>query len=92
MNNELVKKIIKFRNDRDWKQYHNGKDLAISLSLEVNELLESYQWSGNDLMCHNNIEKIKEELADIFIYSTLLADCYNLDIEEIILSKLEKNN
>lgn len=92
MNKELIDKIVKFRNDRDWEQYHNGKDLTISLSLEVNELLEVYQWSGNDLMCNNKFGKIKEELADVFIYATLLANCYDLDIEEIISNKLKINN
>jgi NTP pyrophosphatase (non-canonical NTP hydrolase) len=92
MKKELIEKIVKFRDDRNWKQFHNGKDLAISLSLEVNELLEVFQWSGTDLFCEDKIEMVKEELADVMIYSVLLADRYNLDIEDIILKKLEKNN
>jgi NTP pyrophosphatase (non-canonical NTP hydrolase) len=92
MNKEILEKIISFRNDRKWMQYHTGKDLAISLSLEVNELLEIYQWSGKDLMCNDKIDKIKEELADVLIYSALIADCYKLDINKIIEDKLIMNN
>ena len=92
MDKEVIEKVLKFRDDRNWKQFHNGKDLAISMSLEVNELLEIFQWSGNDLFCEDKIEEIKEELADVLIYSVLLADRYNLDIKDIILKKLEKNN
>ena len=92
MNEELIEKIIKFRDDRNWKQFHNGKDLAISLNLEASELLEIFQWSGTDLMCIDKIEKIKEELADIFIYGVLIADRYNLNIEDIIEKKLILNN
>jgi len=92
MNKSIVEKIIKFRDERDWKQFHNGKDLAISLSLEANELLEAFQWSGSELMCCNKIDKIKEELADVFIYATLIAECYGFDIEKIILEKIKINN
>lgn len=92
MKKEIIEKILKFRNDRDWEQFHNGKDLTISLSLEVNELLEIFQWSGNDLYCEQKLDKIEEELADVFIYATLLAECYGLDIDQIITNKLEVNN
>lgn len=84
--------ILEFRNNRDWKQFHTGKDLAISLSLESAELLEVFQWSGNDLRCLEKIDKIKEELADVFIYAVLMADCYDLNIEQIIKEKLDINN
>lgn len=92
MNKSTIDQIIRFRNERDWKQFHNGKDLAISLSLEANELLEVYQWSGKDLDCNHKLGLIKSELADILIYATLLADCYNLDIDDIIREKLVINN
>jgi NTP pyrophosphatase (non-canonical NTP hydrolase) len=92
MNRELIDKIIKFRDNRDWKQFHTGKDLAISLSLEASELLEIFQWSGTDLQCIDKLDKIKEELADVLMYSILMADCYNLDIEKIIEEKLAKNS
>lgn len=62
---ETIDKVIKFRDDRNWKQFHNPKDLAISISLEAAELLEVFQWSAEDVVCEKKIEKIKEELADV---------------------------
>lgn len=91
LDDRIKQKILKFRDDRDWLQYHNGKDLAISISLEANELLELYQWSGSDLNRKNKIDKIKEELADVLIYCQMMADYYHLDIDEIITEKLKKN-
>ncbi|QED47011.1 nucleotide pyrophosphohydrolase [Cytobacillus dafuensis] len=87
----LVKKIIDFRDDRNWQQFHNPKDLAISLNLEASELLENFQWLSSEEAVSKNIKAIKEELADTLIYSILLANELNLDIEEIILDKLAKN-
>lgn len=91
MNQHTIKEILKFRDDRDWKQFHNPKDLAISLSLEVSELLENFQWKSSEDAIEQNFENIKDELADVLIYSILLADQMNLDIEEVIQNKLEKN-
>ncbi|HDR4365331.1 TPA: nucleotide pyrophosphohydrolase [Bacillus cereus] len=91
MNQNTIKKILKFRDDRDWKQFHNPKDLAISLSLEASELLENFQWKSSEDAIEQNLENIKDELADVLIYSILLADQMNLDIEEVIQNKLEKN-
>lgn len=91
MKKETVDKIIAFRDDRDWKQYHNGKDLAISISLEANELLEVFQWSREDCDRPERITQIKEELADVLIYAIMMADYYNLDLDEIIDEKLMKN-
>ncbi|PFB77483.1 nucleotide pyrophosphohydrolase [Bacillus thuringiensis] len=91
MNQNTIKEILKFRDDRDWKQFHNPKDLAISLSLEVSELLENFQWKSSEDAIEQNLENIKDELADVLIYSILLADQMNLDIEEVIQNKLEKN-
>ena len=85
---ELVKK---FRDDRDWKQFHNPKDLAISISLEAAELLEIFQWSANDLECSEKIDKVKEELADVLSYCILLADRYDINTDEIIREKMAKN-
>lgn len=89
---EIYNKIIKFRDERNWKQFHNPKDLAISINLEAAELLEIFQWSGEDLFVNEKIDMIKEELADIFIYSIYMADICNLDLNEIILSKLQNNS
>ena len=68
MTEETIKQILKFRDDRDWKQFHNPKDLAISISLEAAELLEVFQWSGTDVSNEGKQEKIKEELADVLNY------------------------
>ena len=84
-------KINKFRDDRDWRQFHNEKDLAISISLEAAELLELFQWKSPEEVSETNIERIKEELADVLIYSHMLASNQELDIDEIIAAKLEKN-
>lgn len=91
MNKETIEKIINFRDNRDFKKYHSGKDLSISISLEASELLEIFQWSNIDVDRIEKIDKIKEELADILIYCVMLADYYNLDIDEIIKNKLIKN-
>nr|WP_321294125.1 nucleotide pyrophosphohydrolase [uncultured Trichococcus sp.] len=85
-------KINKFRDDRDWRQFHNEKDLAISISLEAAELLELFQWKSPEEVRENSIERIKEELADVLIYSHMLASNLDLDIDEIIEAKLEMNN
>jgi len=91
MNQNLIEKIIKFRDERNWDQFHNPKDLAISISLEAAELLEIFQWSGTDLEKIDKLENMKEELADVMIYSILLAEKLNLDITSIIEEKLKKN-
>lgn len=91
MKQETIQKILDFRDSRDWKQYHSGKDLSISISLEASELLEIFQWSKEEVDKLDKIENIKEELADILIYSVMIADYYNLNIDEIIESKLIKN-
>lgn len=88
---ETVELVKKFRDDRDWKKFHNPKDLAISLNLEAAELLEIFQWSADDLECSDRLDKIREELADVLCYSVLLADRCGLDMDEIIREKVEKN-
>lgn len=85
---ELRKEIVQFTQDRDWDQFHNGKDLALALSIEAAELNEAFLWKkASDV----NIDKVKEELADIFNYAILLADKYDLDIKQIVLDKLRRN-
>lgn len=88
---ETVKEVLKFRDDRDWKQFHDPKDLAISISLEASELLEIFQWSRDDVYCLDKIDKIKEELADVMNYCILMADACNLDLDEIITDKIKLN-
>ena len=85
---ELRKEIVQFTKDRDWDQFHNGKDLALALSIEASELNEAFLWKdAKDV----NKDKIKEELADIFNYAILIADKYDLDIKQIVLEKLRRN-
>ncbi len=91
MNQELIDSILKFRDARNWKQFHNPKDLAISISIEAAELLENFQWSGKDLEVGEKSEKIKDELADVLIYCILLADSMSIDIDEIIKTKIKIN-
>ena len=88
---ETVDEVLKFRDDRDWKQFHDPKDLAISISLEASELLEIFQWSRDDVYCLDKIDKIKEELADVMNYCILMADACNLDLDKIITDKIKLN-
>ncbi|OKZ32905.1 MAG: nucleotide pyrophosphohydrolase, partial [Bacteroidales bacterium 43_8] len=80
--------IVRFTEDRDWDQFHNGKDLALALSIEASELNEAFLWKKPEEV---NIEKVKEELADIMNYAFLIAHKYDMDIKEIILNKLKRN-
>ena len=92
MKQETIDMVLKFRDDRNWRQFHNPKDLAISVSLEASELLEIFQWSADDLVCENKREKIKEELADVLNYCILMADACGLDRDEIIQAKVKRNS
>ena len=82
----LIKEILKFRDDRNWKQFHTPDSLAKSISIEAAELLENFQW-GVDY----DINNVKEELADVLIYCISMAESLDLDIEEIIKAKIIKN-
>lgn len=84
----LINELKKFRDERDWNQFHNPKDLSIALSIEANELLEQFLWKKVE---EAKIDNVKEELADVFAFALLLADKYNFDIEEIILDKIKRN-
>lgn len=91
MTQETIKQVLQFRDDRNWKQFHNPKDLAISISLEAAELLEIFQWSADDVWCSEKIARIREELADVVNYSILMADACGLDLDEIVQEKIRKN-
>jgi NTP pyrophosphatase (non-canonical NTP hydrolase) len=80
--------LVQFRDERDWEQFHNPKDLAVALSIEANELLETFLWKKAE---DANVEKVKEELADVLAYSLLIAHHYNLDVAQIIKDKVVKN-
>ena len=84
----LRQAIVKFTQERDWDQFHNGKDLALALSIEASELNEAFLWKQAEDV---NVEKVKEELADIVNYAILIADKYDLDIKQIVLDKLRRN-
>lgn len=84
----IQEELRRFTQERDWDQFHNGKDLAIGLSIEASELLEAFLWKKPE---DANPDKIKEELADVLNYAFQMADKYNLDIKEIMLEKIRKN-
>lgn len=88
---EAQKAALAFRDERDWAQYNNPKDVAISISLEAAELLECFQWSGTDLYASEHHEEMREELADILIYCIDFAERTGIDIPEAIADKLQKN-
>ncbi|MDP3442667.1 MAG: nucleotide pyrophosphohydrolase [Ignavibacteria bacterium] len=85
---EIIEELIKFRNERDWEQFHNPKDLALAINVEAGELLELFLWKKAE---DANVEKVKEELADVFAFAFLMADKYNFDVKEIVLEKIKKN-
>ena len=85
---KMKAKVKRFTTERDWDQFHNGKDLAIALSGEAGELLNAFLWKSPEEV---KVEKVKEELADVFNYAFLIADKYGLDIEEIMDEKLRIN-
>jgi len=91
LNEETINEILKFRDERDWKQYHNPKDLAISINIEAAELLENFQWSTWQEVIEKKKDHVAEELADVLIYCVHMADTLDLDIEEIVKMKLKKN-
>jgi NTP pyrophosphatase (non-canonical NTP hydrolase) len=86
---EIIEALIKFRNERDWEQFHNPKDLALAINIEAGELLELFLWKNPE---DANKEKVKEELADIFSFAFLLADKYGFDVKQIILEKIKVNS
>lgn len=87
----LIKKVDDFRDERNWRQYHNAKDLAISLSIEASELLEAFQWKTSEEAWEENKENIKEEIADVLIYALTLCSELNIDVEKIVIDKILKN-
>jgi NTP pyrophosphatase (non-canonical NTP hydrolase) len=85
---EITNKLIQFRNERDWEQFHNPKDLALAISIESAELLELFLWKKAE---DANTDKVKEELADIFSFAFLLAEKYGFDVKDIVLEKIKVN-
>ena len=86
MKQQTIDRIRRFSADRDWDQFHTPANLAKSISIEAAELLECYQWSEDA-----DIEHVKEELADVLVYCQNMLDALSLDIDEIVNSKMDKN-
>ena len=87
MREDTIKRILKFTEDRDWDEFHSPANLAKSISIEANELLECFQWSDTDY----DINEVKEELADVMVYCIDMLDKLKLDADEIINAKMDKN-
>lgn len=91
---DLTEKIIKFRDERDWKQFHNPKDMALSLVLEAGEVMEHFQWKNKEEIekyVKTNKEKIGEELADVLYWVLLMSHDLKIDILDALDKKIRKN-
>lgn len=88
---EIINELVKFRNDRDWAQFHDTKNLAAAISIEAAELNEIFLWKDVKESETADKEKIKEELADVFAYAFLLAEKQGLDVKQIVLDKIKRN-
>jgi NTP pyrophosphatase (non-canonical NTP hydrolase) len=87
----LIKALVDFRNERNWAQFHNPKDLALALSIEAAELNELFLWKNADEVKKISRERIGEELADVFAYALMLAEKYQFDVGEIVMKKMALN-
>ena len=85
---ELTEALHKFRDERDWAQFHNPQDLALAINIEAGELLEAFLWKSSE---QADTDKVKEELADVFTFAFLLAEKYDFNVKQIVLEKIEKN-
>ena len=89
---ETIDYVLAFSRDRDWEQFHNPKDLALSLSLESSELLELFQWLDSDEAVKRNRYKMREELADVIVYALDFANALGFeDLNSLIMDKMKKN-
>jgi NTP pyrophosphatase (non-canonical NTP hydrolase) len=88
---EITKALVDFRDERDWKQFHDTKNLALALSIEVSELNELFLWKSIKESDEVDTERLKEELADVFAYAFLLAEKHQLDVKQIVLDKIARN-
>ncbi|AUZ84087.1 nucleotide pyrophosphohydrolase [Methylophaga nitratireducenticrescens] len=95
INADLLKQLIEFRRERDWEQFHNPKDIAISLSIEAAELLEWFQWRNmteiKQMLETDKREALEDEIADVAVYLSYLCHDLNIDIEQAIQRKMQKN-
>lgn len=88
---EITAELVKFRNERDWEQFHDSKNLATAISIEAAELNELFLWKTIKESEEVDKEKLKEELADVFAFAFLLANRHQFDVRQIILDKIKKN-
>ncbi|HIC47839.1 MAG TPA: nucleotide pyrophosphohydrolase [Methylophaga aminisulfidivorans] len=92
---ELLKELIEFRRERDWEQFHNAKDVAISLSIEASELLEWFQWKSAEQvqqrLASDKREELEDEIADVAVYLAYLCHDLNIDLNQAIKNKMQKN-
>jgi NTP pyrophosphatase (non-canonical NTP hydrolase) len=88
---QLTDQILKFRDERNWKKFHNPKDLALSLNLEASELLETFQWKSSEEAVEKNLSNMKDEIADILIYTLLFANETGIDLGKAVEQKIQKN-
>jgi len=89
--NKIIQELIQFRNDRDWEQFHDSKNLALAISLEAAELNELFLWKKDDEVENINKDRLKEEIADILSFTFLLAEKHNLNVFDIVSEKIKKN-
>jgi NTP pyrophosphatase (non-canonical NTP hydrolase) len=85
---QLIQALKAFRDERDWAQFHNAKDLALALSVEASELLELFLWKDANAA---DREKVQEELADVLAFALLLCEKYEFDVTDIVMKKMQKN-
>lgn len=95
INADLLKQLIEFRRERDWEQFHNPKDIAISLSIEAAELLEWFQWRDKaevqQMLKTDKRDALEDEIADVAVYLSYLCHDLNIDLEQAIKRKMDKN-
>lgn len=84
----LTERLVRFRDERDWSQFHNPKDLAMAISIEAGELMEGFLWKSAE---DADVERVKDELADIFSYCLLLAHHYGMDVGKVVTEKVDRN-
>ncbi len=91
----LLEALIQFRKERDWEQFHNPKDIAISLSIEAAELLEWFQWRNQDevreMLASDKREQLEDEIADVAVYLSYLCHDLNIDLNQVVKNKIAKN-
>ena len=91
MKQETIDRIHRFTADRNWDQFHTPANLAKSISIEANELLECFQWSGSDTSAEGRLDGIREELADVVNYCILMADVCGINLDEAVREKVRRN-